>query len=115
MKRIRTVNGVKYLQFYNHTDFQDKVQEAVTEHRATLINRLLNGLSEYVDYKFNQRVDTQTAEKIKERLVTLKHQAVSIEDCEPIVAELLKSDLYVLSSLPYYEEIDERIRFGLEN
>jgi hypothetical protein len=114
MKRLRTVNGVKYIQFFNRHDFEDKVQEAVTEHRAALITRLLNGLNEYIEYKFNQRVHPEQAEKIRETLVTLKHQAVSIEECEPIIEELLKNDLCVLSSSPYYGEIDERIRTGLD-
>lgn len=113
MKRLRTVNGVKYIQFYNRNDFEDKIQNAVTEHRATLITRLLNGLNEYVEYKFHKRVDAERAEKIKERLTSLKHQAVSMEACEPIITQLLKCDLYVLSSTPYYEEIDERIKYGL--
>ena len=113
MKRIKTVNGVKYIQFYNRADFQDRVQEAVTQHRATLINRLLGGLNEYVDYKFNEKVDHDRAEKIKERLLSLRNQAVSIDECEPVVTQLMKTDLYILSTLPYYAEIDESIKGGL--
>jgi hypothetical protein len=114
MKRLRTVNGVKYIQYVTRPDLEDKVQEAVTEHRATLIGRLLNGLAEYVQYRFNHRVDEAQAEKIREKLLTLKHQAVAIEDCTPIVEQLLKKDICVLSSSEYYKEIDERIRFGLD-
>jgi len=114
MKRLRTVNGVKYIQYLNRSDFEDKVQEAVTEHRATLIGRLLNGLNEYVEYKFNLRVAPEQAEKIKEKLMTLKHQAVAIEDCTPIVEQLLKKDICVLSSSDYYKQIDERIKYGLD-
>jgi hypothetical protein len=114
MKRLRTVNGVKQIQFFNRQDFEDKVQEAVTQHRATLINRLLSGLNDYMEYKFHMRVDEQTADQIKERLLTLKHQAVPIEECQSIVDELLKNDNCVLSSSNHYETIDERIRYGLK-
>jgi hypothetical protein len=114
MKRLRTVNGVKHLQFFNRRDFEDKVQEAITQHRATLIARLLNGLNEYLEYKFQIRVDEETAENIKEKLLTLKHQAVPIDECQPVIEELLTKDMYVLSSAHYYETIDERIRYGLK-
>ena len=114
MKRLRTVNGVKHLQFLNRRDFEDKVQEAVTQHRATLISRLMNGLNDYLEYKFKIRVDEETAENIKEKLMTLKHQAVPIEECQPIVDELLQKDTCVLTSSSYYETIDERIRYGLK-
>ncbi|HYC84087.1 MAG TPA: hypothetical protein VEB86_02650 [Chryseosolibacter sp.] len=114
MKRLRTVNGVRYIQYVNRQDLEDKVQEAVTQHRATLITRLLNGLNEYVEYKFNQRVDETRAERIREKLMTLKHQAVSIDDCSPIIEQLLKKDICVLTTSGYYIEIDERIRYSLE-
>jgi hypothetical protein len=114
MKRLRTVNGVKHIEFFNRRDFEDKVQEAVTQHRATLITRLLNGLNEYLDYKFHLRVDTETAENIKEKLLSLKQQAVPIEECEDVVNELLQKDVFVLTCSSYYEEIDERIRYGLK-
>jgi DNA phosphorothioation-dependent restriction protein DptG len=114
MKRLRTVNGVKHIQFFNRRDFEDKVQEAVTQHRATLIARLLGGLNEYMEYRFRMRVNEETAENIREKLMTLKHQAVPIEECQPVVDELLQKDLCVLSSAAHYETIDERIRYGLK-
>ena len=109
MKRLRTVNGVKYIQYRNRSEFEDKVQEAMTEHRKTLITRLMNGLNDYIDYRFHQRIDEKKADKIKDSLLTLRNQAVPLEDCEPIVEELMKKDLKVLSSSEFYNEIDGRI------
>ena len=69
----------------------------------------MNGLNEYIDYRFHQRVDEKRADKIKDSLLTLKNQAVPLEDCEPIVEELIRKDLKVLSSSEFYTEIDGRI------
>lgn len=110
MKRLRTVNGVRYIQYVNRQDFEDKVQEAVTQHRATLITRLLAGLNEYLEYRFQKRVGKTDQEVIRENLMTLKHQAVPMENCEPVIEGLLKKDVYILGSSTYYNEIDERIR-----
>jgi hypothetical protein len=113
MKRIKTVNGFKFINSTKREEVEDQVQAIVTQHRAALINGILGGLPQYVDFKFHIKLDAVQRARLTERLMDLKRNAVSIEDCEPFVEDLLKKEEAIVPSSPFYMEIDRDIQHQL--
>ncbi|MFZ6013667.1 MAG: hypothetical protein ACOYXT_25230 [Bacteroidota bacterium] len=113
MKKIRTVNGVKQLNYYNDNELLQRIRETLTDHRATLINMLLGGLHDYVDYKFHQKIDKTQADRITERLLSLKNSPVVLDGHEAVIEQLMKTDFAMLNNATFYEEIDTSIQYSL--
>lgn len=113
MKRLKTANGFKFINTDKRTEIEDQVQVLVTQHRAKLIDGILGGLPQYVDFRFHVKIDSVQQEKLKELLLTLKQYAVSIDDCEPIVEELIKKETAVVKTQEFYYEIDQKIKYQL--
>jgi hypothetical protein len=113
MKRLRTVNGFKYIATNKRKEIEDQVQALVTMHKARLIENVLIGIPQYVDYKFHQKINSVQKEELTRTLKQLQKEAVSIDDCEPLVEELMQKEEAVVESTPFYYEIDQKIKHQL--
>jgi hypothetical protein len=113
MKRIRTVNGVKEITYYNEIEMVQKIREVISAHRETLITRLVSDLAVYIDYKFHAKPDTKDLENIKEKLYSLKNTLVHQDEYPNIFNDCLTQEVTYINSSPFYQEIDERIKYVL--
>jgi hypothetical protein len=109
-KRLKTAAGVKLIDTDNRSEIESQVQQFVNEHQAKLIGQILNGLPAYVDYRFHERLDSDTRERITRALCEMKREPVSIETCEPLVEELIEKEKAVVESKTFYYLIDQKIK-----
>lgn len=116
MKTVRTVNGVSRIDYAltGKELYHEKVVEILNAHRDTLIKRLLSNLEIYLIYKFNLKVDKDKLNRIKDELSSLKDHNVNDAHSVTLLTALSSRDNIYVDSLPFYEEIDEAIRWCLK-
>src|SRR5688572_21418074 len=92
MRRIKTVNGFKLISSRKKEEIEDQVQDYVSKHRATLISSIVNGLPQYIDYKFHRKLNSTQRNQLVDTLNSMSKLAVPIDDCEELVKQLMRSD-----------------------
>ena len=114
MKRIRTVNGVIPIEELGEQFILEKTREIVTEHRATLIKRLLTGLEDYILYKFQRKPTVRQLEEIRDRMLILKSSNVNMDDHRQITSDVTSKELTIVTNANFYSEIDQGIQWYLK-
>jgi hypothetical protein len=87
-----------------------QVREVLTQHRDTLINRLLSDLPTYVDYKFKSRPSVHALDSIKEKLLGVTRTNVDLDKFESVVKQVRKKGTARLTNEVFFSEIDDIIR-----
>lgn len=90
-----------------------QVREVLNQHRDTLINRLLNDLPTYVDYKFKARPSTHELLHIKEKLLNVTKTNVDLDKFQSVVKQVKKKGTTRLTNEIFFSEIDELIRWQI--
>lgn len=114
MKRIKTVNGVISIEELGSQYILERTREIITDHRATLIRRLLTGLEDYIFYKFQQKPTPHQLGEIRDRMLYLKSVNISLDDHKQIASDVLEKELTVVTNAFFYTEIDEGIKWYLK-
>jgi hypothetical protein len=114
MKTIKTANGIKKIEDWNHHLVSIQLRTILQEHRATLIEKLISGgLETYIDYKFSMKASSTELERIKEGLDVLKHDGIEITTYGSIFLAVSENDFTTVDNALFYAEIDSRIKATL--
>ena len=84
-----------------------QLKEILKAHRELIINRLINDLPTYLDYRFSLRPDKQLLATVKDKLLDLKKSNVDLKEYDGIVQMVLTRPTIHLTNEPFYHEIDE--------
>jgi kynurenine formamidase len=109
MKTIKTHAGIKKIDDLDNTVFLFQLRELLTDYRASLISRLINDLTTYIDYKFHVKPDGKQLPEIKVKLYSLKISNVDLEKYNGVVKHIMAHESTYLTTEPFYQEIDENI------
>ena len=109
MKSIRTTSGVKRIEDSDPAATALKLREILSDHRASLISRLLTDLTLYIDYRFSHKPDSRALQNIKERLYTVRNSPLDLSRYNVVLDEVLRNQMTHLIARPFYLEIDEII------
>ena len=109
MKSIRTTSGVKRIEDSDPATTALKLREILSDHRASLISRLLTDLTLYVNYRFSRKPDARELQTIKERLYTIKNSPLDLSRYDVILDHVLKNEMTYVSTRLFFIEIDEII------
>ena len=109
MKFIRTTGGVKRIEDSDPATIALKLREILTDHRASLISRLLSDLALYIDYRFSCKPDARGLQNIKERLYTVRNSPLDLGRYDMVLNEVLGNQMTYVIASPFYLEIDEII------
>jgi hypothetical protein len=115
MKTLRTVSGIKRIQSEDKEVTMLQVRDILHDQRKVLINRLLQDLHTYIDYRFRIKASAQQLDQIKERLDSMKNYSVDLTRYETILQQILENDSTYLNSEPFYQEIDDCIGYYLND
>jgi hypothetical protein len=115
MKIVQTMSGIKRIESRDKEVTMLQVREILNEQRKLLINRLLQDLHTYIDYRFHVRADQQQLDHIKERLDAMKNYAVDLNNYEKVLQQVLVNDRTHLTTAPFYQEIDACISHFLND
>ncbi len=111
MKTVKSaLLGSKQLIDSNNEVLLLQLREILKEHRALIINRMIQDLPAYLDYKFEFKADKDLLTKIKEDLLTLKNSGPDLKRYDNIVQQLLNRAVVHLTNEPFYSEIDEELQ-----
>src|SRR5688572_14139918 len=115
MKTLRTLSGIRRIEATDREVTLLQVREILNEQRKVLINRLLNDLYIYIDYRFSVKPDSEQIEHIKEKLNSLKNYSVDLNNYTGIFQHVLDHDRTYLNTEPFYKEIDDNILWHLRD
>lgn len=90
-----------------------QVREVLNQHRDTLINRLLNDLPTYLDYKFKVKAGTYALLPIREKLLSVTRTNVDLDKYRSVVKQVRKKASIRLTNELFFSEIDELIRMQI--
>lgn len=114
MKTIKTANGMKKIEDWNANLVPIQLRTILQEHRATLVDKLMNGgLGAYIDYKFATRATSQQHDQIRVALSTLRNDGIDISTYGSIFAAVEKNEFTSLDNALFYAEIDATIKATL--
>lgn len=114
MKTVKTANGVKKIEDWNLDLVPLQLRYILQDHRATLIDKLLQGgLVAYIDYKFATKTTAKTQEVIKQKLSELKQSGIDVLLYHSIFELVLSNEYTALHNTLFYEEIDLVIKTNL--
>jgi hypothetical protein len=109
LRNIRIATGNKKIELEDENLAIIQISEILKEHRAVLIDRLINDLPTYINYKFPASASKEKLDHIKNRLSTLKFSNVSFGKYTDIIGEILSNESTYVKSEPFYMEINEVI------
>ncbi len=115
MKKVRTISGLKRIDDKNESVVVLQVREILDEQRKVIINRLLNDLHIYIDYRFSVKADAKQLDYIREKLDSLKNHAVDLEKYGSLLQQVMENETSYLNTTLFYQEIDENIRWYLQD
>lgn len=110
MKRLKTAMGMKRI---DDNSISVGLHAILKEHRSVLINKLITGLSNYIDYKFNTKINAQQLKNIINRLEELKASRIDHSTYATIVEDVEQNDFTYLDNKIFYNEIDWTIKSNL--
>lgn len=113
MKTIKTGFGVKKIEDCDEGVLILQLREFLTAHRANLIQRLVSDLPMYIGYKFNLKASQKQLDEIKERLYIIKNSAVDLDKYNSVVQDVLRNDATYILNEPFYQELNDCIRWYL--
>lgn len=106
MKSVRIVSSVKHVEEFDQNITLFRIQEILSEHRSTLIMRILSDLPTYLSFKFYTKVDKEHQELLKDKLFELANAKVNLDRYADIVQDIKNNDTYKVPSIPFFAEID---------
>jgi len=109
MRSIRIVSSVKHVEEFDQNITLFRIQEILSEHRSTLIMRVLSDLPTYLSFKFYAKVDKEHQALLKDKLFELANAKVNLDRYAEIVADIKNYESYKVPSLPFFIEIDALI------
>jgi hypothetical protein len=113
MKTIKTASGVKRIPPCGEDATLSRIREILSDHRKSLINRLILDLPTYTDYRFNTKPSKEQAPLIIDRLYTLKHSPVDLTKYDTLVQKIMENENTHLDAELFYKEIDAAIGWEL--
>jgi hypothetical protein len=113
MKSIRTANGTKRIEDCAEPVAILKIREILTDHRNTLINRLILDLPTYLAYRFNAKPTKEQLQSVSDRLYSLKHYPIDLDKYDALTQTILANVTTHLNTELFYKEIDNAIRSEL--
>jgi hypothetical protein len=113
MKTIRTTFGNKTIAAENNQLLSSHIFKLLHEHRARLIDGLLqNDLQYYVDFKFQKKLNPVQIKAVRYGLQALSESPVSAQHYASVIEDARKYDHMILTNAIFYHEIHATI---LEN
>ena len=106
MKSVRIASSIKYIEQADDNVTLFRIQEILSEHRATLIMRILGDLPTYLQFKFFAKVDKAVQEMLKDKLFELSNSKVNLDRYDEIVQDIKSNSSYRVPSQQFFEEID---------
>ncbi len=108
-REIRIATGIKKIELGNENMAMLQISDVLKQHRETLINSMLSGLSTYVQYHFSTPPSRDHLERIRHKLLDLKNSSVSLTRYSSIIGEVLENEHTYIKSELFYQEINEVI------
>lgn len=106
MKTVKTILGTKKIEDGDEHLVSLQLRSLLQDHRALLIDKMLKGLENYMDYKFRFKPDLKMMDRIKHRLNELKKSGIDFQTYEPIFQTVAKHEYTSIGNAMFYEEID---------
>jgi hypothetical protein len=106
MKSVRIANSVKYIEQADINVTLFRIQEILSEHRSTLIMRVLSDLPTYLQFKFYAKVDKGVHGILRDKLSELANTKVNLDRYDDIVQDIKRSSSYRVPSHQFFDEID---------
>ena len=108
-RNIRIATGNRRIEIAEENLAIVQIREILKEHRAILVDRLLQDLPTYINYKFSSPASKDKLEQIKQRLTNLKFTNISFGRYTDVIGEVLANESTYVKSEPFYMEINEVI------
>lgn len=86
-----------------------QLTQVIKEHRALIIERLINDLPAYLDYRFQTRPNKDQLNELKDKLISLQNNGVNLTAYQSIVNQLETQVEVHLTDKPFFVEIDESV------
>jgi hypothetical protein len=115
MKTVKTASGVKKIEECAAPVALLKIREILTDHRNTLINRLILDIPAYIGYRFNAKPSKEQLQSITEKLYSLKHSPIDPDKYDSLIQTILSNNSTHLSGEIFYKEIDTLIHWELNH
>ncbi|HEY0656008.1 MAG TPA: hypothetical protein VGD65_22890 [Chryseosolibacter sp.] len=109
MRSIRIASTVKHIDGSDERVTLFRIQEILSEHRSTLIMRILSDLPTYLQFKFSSKVEKEQLGMLRDRLFELSNSKVNLDRYLDIVHEIEKNSNYRVPSQEFFKEIDTLI------
>lgn len=106
MKSVRIASTVKHIEEADHNVTLFRIQEILSEHRSTLIMRILSDLPTYLQFKFYSKVDKDQLGLIRDKLFQLSNSKINLDRYNEIVQEIKNNINYRVPSQEFFKEID---------
>jgi len=106
MKSVRIASTVKHIEESDLNVTLFRIQEILSEHRSTLIMRILADLPTYLQFKFYTKVDKEVQGILRDKLFELSNSKVSLDRYNEVVEEIKRSSSYRVPSTDFFREID---------
>jgi hypothetical protein len=106
MKSVRIASTVKHIEEADHNVTLFRIQEILSEHRSTLIMRILSDLPTYLQFKFYTKVDKDQQGLIRDKLFQLSNSKINLDRYNEIVQEIKNNINYRVPSQEFFKEID---------
>jgi hypothetical protein len=106
MKAVRIATTVKHIEDSDPNVTMFRVQEILSEHRSSLIMRILNDLPTYLQFKFYTKVEKDKQNVLRDKLFQLSNSKVNLDRYNEIVQEIRANANYRVPSQKFFQEID---------
>jgi hypothetical protein len=106
MKAVRIATTTKHIEEADENVTLFRIQEVLSEHRSTLIMRILGDLPTYLQFKFDKKINVEIQNGLRDKLFELSNSRVSLDRYAEIVTEIKKNSNYRVPSQEFFREID---------
>jgi hypothetical protein len=106
MKSVRIASTVKHIEEADQNVTLFRIQEILSEHRSTLIMRILSDLPTYLQFKFYTKVGKDQQGMIRDKLFELSNSKINLDRYNEIVNEIKNNVNYRVPSQEFFREID---------
>jgi hypothetical protein len=106
MKSVRIASTVKHIEEADQNVTLFRIQEILSEHRSTLIMRIVSDLPTYLQFKFYTKVDKEMQGILRDKLFELSNSKVNLDRYDAIVEEIKSNSNYRVPSREFFKEID---------
>lgn len=106
MKTVIIAKSVRHIEEADSNVTLFRIQEILSEHRATLILGILSDLPSYLQFKFYTKVDKDQQSLLKEKLFELSKSKVNLDRYHEIVQEIKQNIKYKVPAADFFQEID---------